>query len=180
MNIARAIALLEARIGLREVTNIESEEVEAWLNTALQRLGREKFDDKIKDYQIEDALTLGLDGSVALPEDAFEDSVSRITHESDTYPFVMAANREEMDYDACGEYSLATVENRKIYTKPKSGVAAPLSGDINVTYFIIPTIGGLLDKDEGRFMDLVVEIAHERIKINPIGRDTRKVVKSES
>jgi hypothetical protein len=190
MNIVQAIALLEARIGPREVTNIESEEVEAWLNTALQRLSREKYEQGSKDYQLDETLTLGGDGSVALPDDAYADPadeekrirpVTRVTHASDSLPFVWMDSREDMDYDACGEYSLFTIENRTIYTKPKRGSETTvLSGDITATIIIIPALGSVLAKDEGRFIDIVTEIGHERLKLNPIGRDSRKRVSNES
>jgi hypothetical protein len=189
MNTAQAIALLEARIGPRENTNIESEEVEAWLNTALQRLSREKYEEGSKDYQRDETLTLGLDGSVALPDDAYADPadeekrirpVTRVTHSSDGLPFVWMDSREDMDYDACGEYSLFTIENRTIYTKPKRGETTVVSGDITATIIIIPVLGSLLAKDEGRFIDTVTEIGHERLKLNPIGRDSRKRVSNES
>jgi hypothetical protein len=180
MNTDQAIALTEARIGPREITNIEGEEVEAWLNSARQRFAREKLEEGSKDYQRTDPLTLGLDGSVALPADAFEESVSRVTHASDTLPFVMMETREAFDYDGSGEYSLCAVENRKIYTKPKRGVDAPLSGDIMATIIFIPTLGTLLAKDEGRFVDHCAELAQERWKFNPVGKDSKRPVSRES
>src|ERR1051325_11047943 len=43
MTVDRSVALLESRIGPREMTNIESEEVEAMINTARHRAAREAF-----------------------------------------------------------------------------------------------------------------------------------------
>lgn len=177
MTIGEAVALTEARVGRRENTNIESEEVEAWLTTSRQRFAREKFEEKCKDYQREDTLTLGLDGSVAIAADAFEDSVSRVTHASDTLPFVKCESREDFDYDASGQYGLYAVENRKIYTKPKRGETTILSGDILATIIFIPTLGAILTKDEGRFIDHCVEVAQERWKFNPVGRDSKSGVR---
>jgi hypothetical protein len=173
MTPAEAIAYLEGRFGPREETGIESEEMESWIPSALERLTEYVAEGPhARDLQREDPLALDADGAAAVPADFLTGYISRVTHASSPFEFVILTDRAEFDFQACKVFGLAAVENAKIYTKaPDDG--ATLDGDIKVTGLFIPTLAALPVKFQPDFLDLLVEIGLERLKANPVGRDRK-------
>lgn len=174
MNKAQAVAHLESRIGPREEINVESEDMEDYINSALQRTTEDLATSvHASDFQREDAIVLDGAGAAAVPADFLPGYIIRISHASDPNDFIILENKGEFNFVSCTEFSYASIETRKIYTKPKDGVDAPLTGNLNVEGIFIPAIGALDDKYEDIFLNHLTEIAAERLKLNPIGRDKR-------
>lgn len=172
MTIAQFIALVEARIGAREYTNIEAEEVEAFVSTALQR-ATEQIAESVHASDVQRTATVALTAGVGdLPDDFLPGYVSRVHHAAYTHDFTLYQEKRDLLWHYASEFGAVAIEGLALHTVTPDG-GEPITGDIEVTGIYVPAIGSWPSKHEGVLIDQAVELAQERWKINKPGRDMK-------
>ena len=174
MNVAQAIAHLEARFGPPEKTGIEPHEVEAWIASALERTKEWAHSNGHgADLERQDPVPLGAEGEAAIPNDMLAGRITGVNHDSSPFDFVDAGDRGGLMFVFAESFGYYAVDSGKVWTKGPGGASDPLTGELLITGVFNPTLGTLPEKLEPYFVDLLTEIAAERKKLNPIGRDPK-------
>jgi hypothetical protein len=174
VNIAQAIAHLESRFGPPEETGIEPHDVEDWIPTALERAKEWAVEHGHEaDFQRQDSVALGAQGESVIPSDMLAGRVTCINHANSLYDFTNVGSRAGLQFVFASVIGCYAVESGKVWTKAPAGLGDPLSGDLLITGIGAGTLGTLKAAAEPYFLDLLTEIAAERKKLNPIGRDRK-------
>jgi hypothetical protein len=175
MTVDQVIAHLESRIGPVEETGIEPQDIEAMIDTALERTKEWVLENGHQaDLERTEDVALGAEGECDIPTDILAGRVTGINHESTPYDFTRLGDRGSLQFTFADDFGYYAVEAGKIWTKGPRTVQGPLTGNAAVTGIFKPTLGTLDGKLEPYFHDQMAELAGERMKENPVGRDARE------
>jgi hypothetical protein len=177
MNVAAVIAYIESRFGLLEELGIFSQDVEAWIPTALERTKQWAIANGHKaDLQRQDTLTLdtvedALVASVAIPTDMLSGQITRVNHASSAFDYAPVGQKAGFAIIFADVFGHYCEESGRIWAKGPVNGDDPLAGDLLVTGIFAPVLGTLPDKLTPYFLDQMGELAGERTKTNPAGPD---------
>lgn len=183
MNIASLIQYVEDRVGQREVTNIESEELESMINAARTRAAREayKADHRSLTENVY-SLTLGAADAQGIQQAPFTAQTDLLPESipvcSDIqHATVAAVAGAGLAFEILGEVSdlkavrsrsllaYAAVGAQAVHTRWPSGTMAT-SSTLLVRACKIPTLTAWPTQIEDRLIDAMIELVQERIKAN--------------
>lgn len=177
LTVPQVVAHLESRYGLLEELGIYSQDVQAWITTALERTKEWAVENgHAVDFQREDTITLDagddtIPSSADIPTDMLSGRLTRVRHTSSNYDFTDAGSLGRLALIYADAFGYFAIEQGKVFLKGPTGAADPLDGDALVTGVAAPALGSLLDKYIPHFLDELTELAAERKHVEKIGPD---------
>ncbi|MGA9771661.1 MAG: hypothetical protein WBV94_21705 [Blastocatellia bacterium] len=176
MNFINLVASFRDRVGDESfpARKIESLAEEGGLERFAETMAESEHAKELQRTDVN--VALDVEGIADVPADFLTGYISRIRHPDVAQDLIILADPAEFNYIFNSEFGYAAIESKKIYTKPPAGYTggAIFLTAIRATGIFIPTIATVPQKREGIFLDLLVEMYQESIKLNRPGRDNKK------